>query len=101
MSPKAIRRRQHDLVSDEGGKRDSGVQLVYTDFPPAADDSAYRIVQPGRSPTDLDLLAPGQPELRAHQSVLEHNEKILELFVEKRRAREAQRHANDLGVVTI
>ena len=91
----------NDLRAGELRARNAGVQLVLANFPAPTDDSTNRIVQPRRRPANLDLLTARQPVLCPDQSILEHDEEVLELLVEKRRAREAQRHAHHLRVVAI
>src|SRR5437867_978661 len=93
--------RFRDLWSDEEGWLQAGVELVVVDLPAAADDSAYRIIEPRRRAPDLDLLTSWQPESAPDDSVLENDEQVLELLVEVSGSCKTERHAHDLRIVSV
>ena len=90
------RRRLNDLRTDVQRRRGREVEPVVADFPPAANDAARRKIQKRARPLDLDLLAAGQPELSADETVLEDDRQLLERRVDERGVREGQVHADYL-----
>src|SRR5688500_7175114 len=82
---------QLDLRAGETSLWQWNVHLVTADLPPSADYSTGGILQPRTGAPDLDLLPARQPE-SVDQTVLEHNAHVLEVLVDQRGAREAQRH---------
>src|SRR6184192_2798246 len=97
----ALRRLDDLRAAPEHRVRNALVYLVIPDLPAAADDAANGIVEPGASASYLDLLARRKPEARSHESVLEHDRDVLELCVEQRGTREAERHAHNLTLIPI
>ena len=95
------RRRHHDLRPREVAGGNSLVHFVAADLPPAADDAARGIVEPRAGAANLDLLTPRQPEAAFDERVLEDDRNILQILVDERGTREAERHANDFSSLAV
>jgi len=94
-------RGQHDFGTREHCRWQRHVHFVAANLPAAANDSADRIIEPRAGATDLDFLSPWKPETTVDQAVFQNDAYILELFVEERRACEAECHANDFPALLV